>query len=195
MSLKNLNPRLGVLLLFIIAAGIIRVLGGGQLTPFSNITPIGAMALFGGAYFSSKWKSYLFPLLALFVSDVLIMRLFYGSLTQGLLYEGWIWTYLGFAAMVLCGQLIIRKVSAGNVVMAAVAAAIAHWLLADLGAWFSATDITTGKPYTRDAAGLIKCYTLGIPYMKHMLIGNLIYGTILFGGFELMQRRFPALAR
>jgi hypothetical protein len=195
MSLKNLNPRFGILLLFILAAGIIRVLAGGQVTPFSNISPIGAMALFGGAYFSSKGKAYGFPLLTLFLSDVIMMQVFYSEYTQGLLYSGWIWTYISFAAMVLVGQLIIKKISVGNVVLAAVAAALTHWLISDLGVWLSgSTDITTGKPYTRDLAGLIKCYTLAIPYMKNMLIGNLIYGAIFFGGFELMQRRFPALA-
>lgn len=195
MSLKSLNPRLGVLLLFIFAAGLIRVLAGGQVTPFSNISPIGAMALFGGAYFSSKGKSYGFPLLTLFLSDVIMMQLFYREYTQGLLYSGWIWTYISFAAMVLVGQLIIKKVSAGSVILAAAAAALTHWLIADFGVWLGGgTDITTGQPYTRDIAGLIKCYTLAIPYMKNMLIGNLIYGAIFFGGFEIAQRRFPALA-
>jgi len=101
---------MGVLLLFIAAAGILRILGEGHVTPFSNISPIGAMALFSGAYFSNSWKSYLFPLLTLFISDVVVQQLFYPEFANGgLLYQGWAWTYCGFAAMVLAGQLIIKK--------------------------------------------------------------------------------------
>lgn len=197
MSLKNLNPRLGLLLLFIAVAGVLRILGEGHVTPFSNITPIGAMALFGGAYFSHSWKSYLFPLLALFISDIVIQQVFYPEFAQGgLLYQGWAWTYLGFAAMVLAGQLIIKKVHIGNIVLASAAAAVAHWLIADFGVWLGGcTDPTTGKLYTKDAAGLMRCYAMAIPYMKYMFIGNVVYGAIFFGAFELMQRKFAALAK
>lgn len=190
MSVKNLNPRFAVLLLFIAAACILRILSEGKITPFSNITPIGAMALFGGAYFTSKWKSYIFPLLALFISDVIIQQAFYPAFSQGgLLYQGWAWTYLGFAAMVLAGQLIIKKVNVPNLMMASVAAAVAHWLITDFGVWLGGcTDPTTGSPYTKDAAGLLKCYAMAVPYMKAMFFGNLAYGAILFGGFELTQK-------
>lgn len=197
MSLRNLNPRLGVLLLFIAAAGILRILGEGHVTPYSNISPIGAMALFGGAYFNNNWKSYLFPLLTLFISDVVVQQLFYPEFANGgLLYQGWAWTYLGFAAMVLAGQFIIKKVNIGNIVIAAAAAAVAHWLITDFGVWLGGcTDPTTGKLYTKDGAGLLRCYAMAVPYMKFMFIGNVVYGAIFFGGFELMQRRFTALAK
>lgn len=195
MSLKTLNPRLGVLLLFIVAAGIIRIMNGGHVTPYSNIMPVGAMALFGGAYFADKAKAYGFPLLTLFFADIIIMRMFYPEYAQGLLYAGWIWTYLGYGAGVLIGQLLIKKVKVVNIVLASVAAAVAHWLLADFGTWLTATDVTTGVPFTKDAAGLIKCYLLGLPYLKNTLMGNLIYSGLLFGGFELMKSRFPVLAK
>jgi len=191
MSLKKIDPRFSLLLLFVVAAGLLRILGEGKITPFSNITPIGAMALFGGAYFTGRWKAYLFPLLTLFVSDIIIQQVFYPEFSQGgLLYQGWIWTYVGFAAMVLAGQLIIKKVNVPNLMMASVAAAVAHWLITDFGVWLGGcTDPTTGKLYTKDVAGLLKCYAMAVPYMKAMFFGNLAYGAIFFGAFELIQRR------
>ena len=69
-----------------------------------------------------------------------------------------------------------------------------HWLVSDLGVWLGGgTDITTGLPYTRDWHGIIMCYYLALPFMKNLLIGNLIFGTIFFGVFELLQKRFPVL--
>jgi len=195
MSLKDLNPRFSVLLLFVLVAGILRVLGEGQVTPYSNVTPVGAMALFAGAYFNSNWKSYAFPLLTLFISDMVVQQLFYPEFSQGgLLYRGWAWTYLGFAAMVLAGRLIIKKVNIGNIVMAAAAAALAHWLITDFGVWLGGcTDPSTGELYTKDASGLLRCYAMAVPYMKYMFIGNVVYGAIFFAGFALIERRIKAV--
>ncbi|MEN0058829.1 MAG: DUF6580 family putative transport protein, partial [Bdellovibrio sp.] len=37
-----------------------------------NFTAVGAMALFGGAYFSTKWQSLVLPLAALILSDMVL---------------------------------------------------------------------------------------------------------------------------
>lgn len=192
MSLKNLNPRFGVLLLFILAAGIIRVVLGADasMSPIAMFTPVGAMALFGGASFSQKWKSYAFPLLTLFASDIILMQFFHNEYAEGLLYRGWIWNYASFVLMVLLGQLLIKKATIGNIVAGAVGAALIHFLVSNFGVWISgSTNITTGLPFTRDLAGLTSCYVLAIPFMKYALVGNLIYSAIFFGSFELVKRR------
>lgn len=196
MSVKNLQPRLLVLLLFIVVAGVLRVTAAGHITPFSNFSPLGAMALFGGAYFADKWKSYLFPLAALFLSDVIVMQTVYKQYASGFLFEGWYWNYLGFAAMVLAGQLLIKKVRVPNVVAGAVVAAVIYWLMADFGTWMSPSniDMTTGVAYTKDWQGLMKCYVMGLPFLKNTLLSNLVYSGIFFGLFEYMQYKIPALA-
>ncbi|WP_212000297.1 DUF6580 family putative transport protein [Chitinophaga sp. HK235] len=193
MSLKNLNPRFGILLLFMLAAGIIRVMLGADqstLQPIAMFTPVGAMALFGGASFSEKWKSYAFPLLTLFLSDLVLMQVFHPEYAQGLLYKGWMANYISFVFIVLVGQLMIRKMSAGRIALASVAAALVHFTVSNFGVWLSgSTDITTGLPYTQDLAGLTKCYILAIPFMQYFLVGTLVYSAIFFGSFALVQRK------
>lgn len=183
-----------MLVLFILVTGILRVLTAGKLlSPIANFTPIGAMALFGGAYFSDTRKSFLFPLLSLFLSDVVMMQLFYPTLTSGLLYTGWFWTYGAFALMVLIGKT-VKTVGFRPVINVAIAAALTHWLVSDFGVWLGGgTDITTGLPLTKNWQGFIQCYVQAIPYLKNMLLGNLIYCAVLFGGFELLQNRYPVL--
>ncbi len=199
MSLNKINPRVSLLLVFIALTAGLRIFSAtttGAQTALANFTPIGAMALFGGAYFNTKWKGYFFPLLALFLSDVVMMKVVYAGsgLSNGLLYDGWYWTYGAFALMVLIGSF-IKKVNFKTVIIGAVAAALMHWIVTDFGAWLGGcTDVTTGKLYTRDMNGLIKCYVLALPYLKNMLIGNLVYGAVLFGGFEYLQKRYPALS-
>ena len=194
MSLKKINPRTALLILFIVLTGLLRVMSAGNLlSPIANFTPIGAMALFGGTYFNSRWKSYLFPLLTLFLSDVVMMQLFYKTHSNGLLYSGWLWTYGAFAVMVLIGKY-VKKVNFTNVVTAAVTAALAHWLITDFGVWLvGGLDITTGKALSRDWQGFVQCYVQAIPFLKNMLLGNIIYSGVLYGGFEALQKRYPLL--
>jgi len=194
MSLNKINFRTLVLALMIVMVAVLRVLSGGKvISPLANFTPIGAMALFGGCYFSNRWKAYLVPLSMLLLSDVIMMQIFYKEHSNGFLYSGWGWIYASFALMVMIGHF-IKTVSVRNVLLAAFGAALVHWLVSDFGVWLGGgTDITTGLPYTRDAHGLMMCYWLAIPYMTNMLIGNVLYGALLFGGFELLQKRYPRL--
>lgn len=197
MSIKNIHPRFWVLLVFILAVGALRVANAGAISVFPNFSPLGAMALFGGAYFTDKWKAYVFPLLTFFLSDLLIMQIYFPHLSSGLLYNGITWNYLGIAAMVLCGQLIIRKVTVGKVLIAAFVSAAAHWLISDIGSWLSpfSIDPTTGKAYTHDLQGLINCYVAAIPFMRNLIVANIVYGAIMFGGFEFTRAKFPVLAQ
>lgn len=193
---KQLNIRFIILISVTVLIGFFRVISHKlDLGAFANFTPIGAMALFGGAYFRNYNKAFLFPIATLSLSDLILMQVFYSEHSTGLLYKGWYWTYLAFALMVLIGRL-IKKVNVKNVILSAVAAALVHWLIADFGVWYGGgTNLATGKLYPPTFKGLMECYMMAIPYMKNMLLGNLIYGAILFGSFELAQRKYPALLK
>lgn len=190
---QQINPRPWVLAAIILSAGIFRLFTASDtLTPLSNFTPLGAMAIFGGCYYQDKWKAYLVPLLTLWLTDVVLNRyLFFHSWV--FFYDGFAWVYASFVLMVLIGHY-VKQVSVKSVVLSAVAGALTHWLVSDLGVWLSGgIDITTGMPYTRDGHGLFMCYYLALPFMKNLLIGNLIFGAAFFGVFELLQKQFPVL--
>ncbi len=192
----KVNIRLLVLIAITLLVGFCRILLTTGQSPMSNFTPIGAMALFGGAYFMNRGRAYLFPLLTLFVSDVVLMQTVYSEHSNGILYADWYWTYAAFGLMVWIGTVLIKKVSFKNVIISGLLAGLVHFIIADFGVWLGGgMDVTTGMPYTRDLAGLIKCYTLAIPFFKNMVAGNLIYSAILFGGFELAKTRFAILAK
>ena len=193
MSVKKINPRFATLLLFMVAVAAMRIPNAAQLTPWANFTPIGAMGLFGGTYFNSKWKAFAFPLLTLFASDLIINTIIFGG-KYGVLYSGWYVIYGIFALIVLFGKWLIKNVTIKNVALAALAAAVSHWLIADFFVWIGGgTDLKTMAPLTKNWAGLMQCYAQGFPFMKNFLIGNLVYSTIMFGSFEWLQQRFPAL--
>ena len=98
MTLQKINTRNTVIILMIVAAGAFRLvtykLSLNYPYIFSNFNTVGAMALFGGAYFTDKWKAYLVPFIALFLSDM-ALHYFYGVNW----YSSSIWVYLCFAIM------------------------------------------------------------------------------------------------
>ena len=190
---EKINPRFAVLLLLMVVVAAMRIPNAAQLTPWANFTPIGAMGLFGGAYFTSRWKAFAFPLLTLFASDLIISNIVFDG-KYGVLYSGWYIIYGIFALIVFFGKWILQKVTVKNVIGASVVAALGHWLIADFTVWIGGgTDLRTMAPLTKNWAGLVQCYVQGFPFMKNFLIGNLVYSGILFGGFQLAQQRYPVL--
>ncbi|WP_338875995.1 DUF6580 family putative transport protein [Spirosoma sp. SC4-14] len=191
---QQLNPRFAVLLLFIALAAILRIANSGQWSPLFNFTPIGAMALFSGSYIKNRGKAFGLPLLTLFLSDLVINLVLYRG-QFGIMYNGWYWIYGIFALLVWYGQVLLRQVTIRNIIVAALVASLSHWLLADTSVWLTGgTDLRTNLPLSRNFEGWLQCITQGIPYMRNFLAGTLAYGTLLFGGFEWLQTRYPKLA-
>ena len=191
---QSINPRFTTLLCFILVLALIRIINVAQPSAVANFTPIGAMGLFAGAYFSQRGKAFFFPLLTLFISDMVINNVIYGG-QYGFIYDGWYWVYGIFALVVLLGNVLLKKVSLKNIVVASIAAAVTHWVLSDFTVWLSGgTDIRTQLPLSRDWAGLQQALAQGFPFMRNFLAGTLAYGAIFFGGFELLKVRFPQLS-
>ncbi|MDD5570505.1 MAG: hypothetical protein PHD97_05030 [Bacteroidales bacterium] len=180
---KIFNARFGILWLIIISAGALR------LFPHPvNSTPIGAMALFGGAYFGRRWLAFIVPLAALFVSDIVVNYVFYQKFV--LLHEMVIWVYGAFILNVVVGNM-IKKVKVSNVVAGGIVGAILFYVITNFGVW-ATPGIMHIYPMTPQ--GLIACYVAGIPYLWNTVAGNLFYSALMFGVFELAKRKFTVLS-
>lgn len=184
MKNKIFNARFGTLCLIVLAVGILRLLP----LPY-NFAPIGAMALFGGAYFGKKWQSFLVPLAALFISDLVMNVAFYQQFV--LFHDMVLWVYGAFALNVIIGSLLIKKVNVKNIATASVTASVLFFIITNFGVWASAGIM---QMYPHNAAGLVSCYAAGIPYFWRTLAGDLFFSAVMFGVFELAQKRFPVLA-
>jgi hypothetical protein len=189
MSIPKFNPRNIVLIIIIIAVAGIRLAInlGASIGPLANYTPLAAMALFGGAYFTGNIKPYAFPLLTLLVSDVILSYTVYASSREGILYGGWYYTYGAFALMAVCGKYMLQKVTVQRVVIAAIAVVCIHWIVTDFGVWLD------GTTYPKTLAGFNACLTAAIPFEGRLLTSTIMYSSIMFGLFELMQQKYPRL--
>ena len=157
------------------------------IPPPPDFAPIEAVALFGGAYFAKRHWALLVPLAAMFLSDLVL----------GLLNGGIYWSYFGSAGYILVYACIALssvlgfglrgKVSGGRVLAYSLAGSVLFFVVTNFGAWLS------DPAYPKTAAGLAGAYVAGIPFFQWTVLGTLVYAALLFGGFELLRNRMPAL--
>ncbi|GAB5551800.1 MAG: hypothetical protein Sapg2KO_13910 [Saprospiraceae bacterium] len=180
--------RLGVIALFILIIAAVRVILSldAAFAPLANFSAVGAMALFGGAYFKNT-KALAFPLLALLLSDLLIARFAYWGGTWTFLYEGAAWIYGAIALMVITGRLLMKQKRVANFLLSSLVIVFIHWIVTDFGVW------AAGTMYPKTLAGFWACLVAAIPFERNFLIGTLVYGTLMFGAFEWFKMRYPKL--
>jgi len=165
------TSRFGVVATMILAATAIQAIPH----PF-NFSSIGAIALFAGAQLNDKRLSFSVPLTAMFLSDLvsglhLLMPFVYGS----------------FALTVCLGFWLRRERNVWRITTAGVAGAVLFFLITNFGVW------ALLGTYPQTPSGLLTCYIAGLPYFQNTLISNLVYSTLLFGGFALAEQRFTQL--
>ena len=189
MSFKKFNPRTALLLAFITAIAAVRVMMNFdvQISPLANFSPVGAMALFGGAYFNKPWKAFCFPLLMLFLSDFVLQQTVFKAYGSGMLYGGWYWVYGAFALMTLTSRWLLKKITIKNFIVAVLVCVFIHWTVTDVGVWYDS------KIFSQNLQGYIECLVVAIPYELRFLTGTLVYGIILFGLFKWMHQRYSIL--
>lgn len=164
----------------LIPVGIILAAAMMRLVPHPwNVTPVAAMALFGGACFDKRFLAFLVPLAAMAVSDILL------GLTTGwgIFHSTLPFVYGAFALTVVLGMLIRDRATPLRIGGATIAATVLFFLVTNFGVW------ATQPLYPPTFEGLIACYVAALPFLLNSLLGNAFYVTLLFGGLEVIERR------
>jgi hypothetical protein len=165
------QTRLLALLSAILVAAVLR------LVPHPpNFAPIGAMALFGGAYLGRRAIAFIAPLGALLLSDAIIG-----------FYAGMAFVYASVALIVLIGWAVSARLSPLRIAAAAMASSVLFFVVTNFGTWLSS------GMYPHDAAGLAACYVAAIPFFQNTVGGDLVYTALLFGGFALLEDAIPRI--
>ena len=147
-----------------------------------NFTPIGAMALFGGAYFKNKYHAFLIPILSLWISDLVINNFilsYYNEFTW--FYSGFLWQYSAFIIIILIGYYSLNKLNFKNILFSSLGSSLIFFVVTNFGVWIS------GSMHPLDLNGFITCYVLALPFYKGTLLGFLFYSSFLFGVFEMTK--------
>lgn len=180
MKTSTISPR------FLFITGAILLAALNRLLPHApNFTPIGAMALFGGVCYTNKKFAFVFPLLAMVLSDLLID--YHNTI---------VYVYLSFILITGIGIYLRNKMSTKNIILASLSASILFFLISNFGVWAE-------MGFPAGINGLVSTYLLGIPFYSNDLFGSfflnnimadLFYSGILFGSYYIVKAKFPVLA-
>lgn len=165
----KLDSKFVAVVFVILLAALLRVATQGQIP---NFTPIGALALFGGAYLQDKRLAFILPVSAMLISD-----LFLGF------HSTMIYVYASFVLIVALSRAInFGKVSIGRTVSSTLLGTLLFFIITNFGVWVSA------GLYDMSLSGLTSCYIAAIPFVKYSLMGDVFFVTIFFGTFEIVRR-------
>ena len=184
MEQKKINLRFSVLVLMILLAAFSRI-----IPHMPNFSPLGAIGLFGAAYFAKKWQAFLIPIAATWLSDLFINNVIYAQYYPKFtwFYQGFYWQYGSYLLIALAGIFVFRKINLQRVIAGALTSTAIFFLVSNFGCWIGSTT------YPQNFGGLMTCYAAGIPFLKGTLFGDLFYSGALFGAFALAQKQFPVL--
>lgn len=164
---------------FITIAGMILAAIFTRFIPHPpNFTAVSAVALFGAAYFDKKIFAFVVPIAAMFLSDAIIG-----------FHPGMFAVYFSFFIIAAIGFTLRERRSFGRVVVASLSASVSFFIITNFAQW------VTDPFYAKTTAGLIQCYVMAIPFFHYTVIGDLFFVGVMFGAFELVKAKVPALSR
>jgi len=144
-----------------------------------NFAPITGMALLSGAFLKDKRVfAVLLPLVALFVTDVILNNTLYKGFyaDQGfVLFQPYmIATYFSLILMVIIGAS-MKKIKFFAVLGASLFSSVLFFVITNFASWLQIPI------YPKNMAGLMECFIAGIPFFPFTLLGDVVFSLALFG--------------
>ena len=182
--MKLNRSNLLILFILILACALYRVWDSRPM----GFAPQIAMALFAGSISKDKRFAFLFPILSLFISDLLYQFLY----SQGLstikgFYSGQWQNYLLIASITIIG-FFINKNKIGQILVGSLAGAVYFFIISNFMVWIGGGWDINNQPYPRSFSGLMLCYTEAMPFFKWSVLSTLLFNGIFFGSFYLLGK-------
>ncbi len=164
-QIKNRNE-------FIFATGLVLLASVSRIFPhIPNVSPINAIALFGGVYFSKR-MSLIVPILSMFISDLFIG--FHSTM---------FFVYSSFLLTVFLGWKLNNRKTVLNTFFTSATSSILFFVITNFGVWM------TSNSYSINLSGLVQCYIAAIPFFRNSLLGDLGFVFLIFGVYEFVSKK------
>ncbi len=155
--------------LFVLLAVAVRVVAGTGTFATHGFTPVGASLLFFGSRMPRK--QFWVPMALLIGSDLYLNLKVYGmALTWD---QGIIWAWYGGACLI--GLLLRDRTKPLFVAGAALGSSVSFFLVSNFGVWAAGY-----LAYPKTWAGLLACYTAGIPFFRPGIASDLAFSAVFF---------------
>ncbi len=185
-----------LIVFFFILVGIstlVKLICAPQIN-LSGFTAVIAVSLFAGITIRDKRLAFLFPLLTVFISDILLQVLHVMNVFPFAgFYSGQITNYVLLIVVTLIGMA-CRNFKTPGIIAAAVAGPTIFFLLSNFYVWQFEGSI---MGYNKDISGLWQAYSFGLPFYRNSLISTFIflpafvflYNRLKYGKFELAHAK------
>lgn len=174
------NTRLVLFTLILVAIQTVCKYFFADKIEWSGFSPFIAIALFSGFIVKEKNMSFLLPLLALVISDVIIQMLYVNGLfTFAGFYSGMWKNYVLLLAIVSIGWMLKGR-SYGSVLFGAAVAPVLYFLVSNFLVW------TEGAMYPKTFSGLLTCYEYALPFFRNSLIATLIFVPMIIATYNTL---------
>ena len=183
--MKKLNLQPGVLSIIILLAAFTRIMPHPP-----NFSPMAAIGLFGAAHFAKKWQAFFIPLIGIWISDLVINNYVYSSSSSNFVwfYSGFYWQYMSYILIIFAGLFIFnRGISLTKTFGGMMSSSGIFFLVSNFGVWAG------GTMYPKNFGGLITCYAAGVPFIHNTIISDVLFTTVLFGTYYLLQVEYSSL--
>ena len=183
--MKKLNLQTGIISIIILLAAFTRIMPHPP-----NFSPMAAIGLFGAAHFAKKWQAFLIPLIGIWISDLVINNFIYSSHSSNFVwfYDGFYWQYISYILIIFAGLFIFnRGISITKTVGGMISSSGIFFLVSNFGVWAG------GTMYPKNFGGLITCYAAGVPFIHNTIISDVLFTTVLFGTYYLLQVEYSSL--
>jgi Family of unknown function (DUF6580) len=166
---------------------LVKVLCAPQID-LSGFTAVIAVSLFAGLTIQDKKLAFLFPLLTLFITDVLLQVLHALNLfPYSGFYSGQTINYILFVLLTLIG-IVFRNYKTAGIIAAAFIGPTVFFLLSNFIVWKTQGTI---MGYNKDISGLWQSYSFGLPFYRNSLISTFIFLPAFIALYNwMMYRRF-----
>lgn len=142
-----------------------------------NFAPIGAMAFFGGRSMLGR-KAFVFPLVALFISDIFLG--FYAWQIMAAV-------YVSFVLYGVVGRMMRNHAGALPVLGGTLIGSLLFFFITNWAVW------AFSPLYPKTIMGLGVAYLAGVPFLRNTILGDAVYVSILCGGYALIVRLLAAM--
>ena len=137
-----------------------------------NFTPVAATALFAATVLRVRAVAILVPIAGMMLGDAMLG--FYDWRVMAVVY--------GTLALPACAACLSHRLRRPLLIVPMLlSSSLIFFLVTNFAVW------AFSPMYAANAAGLIKCYVAGLPFLRNMAEGDLFWGLVLFGGFWLLQ--------
>jgi len=137
-----------------------------------DFTPVAATALFAVSVLRVRAWSVIVPIAAMMFGDAMLG--FYDLRVMAVVY--------GALALPACAASLSSRLRRPRLTFPMLlSSSLIFFLVTNFAVW------AFSPIYAANAAGLIKCYIAGLPFLRNMAEGDLFWGLVLFGGYWLSQ--------